>query len=423
MSAVLIIIPLIICFTIFKVLKTKISAGKKIDYSKISMISVITTVGAIIFGVGVTLLLTSNWSRMSSGIKVMLISSLVIIFYFEGYYFEHKNKAYPKAAKTFIILGILIFGADLFLINLVYNLKIGTDTLILLWSIGIIPFCLAFKERLVPIFYSLLIIVWGYTYASKIKTFNLWYILFFAFAIYLAYLYNSIVILVINIIGLICFYLSGIIGSKSGQTAYLLVFTLTIISILLYGAGELLKSGKHKKFEYVYKSFYLVLVNISLLVITFKEFNNSSILRLNSISYIVFIFSIAAAICIIIKLKKDNTYFKISLILPMWIILLQLLKLPIEIKVALNNILYPSFIIFSLVYSYLKRKNYIFIISLISFIIELISRYFDYFFNMLPHSVFLIIGGAVLLISGILLEKQRNYLANEKVKSVELKKV
>jgi uncharacterized membrane protein len=422
-NIVLLIIPLIMFYSLYKVLKTKIYSDKRIDFTKINMTSTITILGALIFGVGVILFLTSNWSKMPSGIKVMLISSLVIIFYFEGYYFEHKNKAYPKTVKTFIILGILIFGADLFLINFIYDLKIDRDILLLLWSIGVMPFCLAFREKLVSIFYSILIIVWNITYDSKIKTFNLWYLLFFAFAIYLAYRYDSPIILIINIMGLISFYMSGIIGSKSSETAYLIVFTLAILSILLYGIGELFKFNKDKKFKYIYKSFYVILINLSFLVITFKEFNQNSILRFDSISYIVFISTVAAAICMIIKLKNREIYFKVSLILPLWIIFLQLFKLPIDIKIALNNILFPAFIIWSLIYGYLKKKNYIFVISIITFIIELVSRYFDYFFNMLPHSVFIIIGGAGLLISGILLEKQKGFLEKKKLKIAELKKV
>jgi uncharacterized membrane protein len=46
-------------------------------------------------------------------------------------------------------------------------------------------------------------------------------------------------------------------------------------------------------------------------------------------------------------------------------------------------------------------------IGLLFFVLDVIARYFDFFWKLLPRSIFFIIGGIMLLLGGVILEKKR----------------
>jgi uncharacterized membrane protein len=46
-------------------------------------------------------------------------------------------------------------------------------------------------------------------------------------------------------------------------------------------------------------------------------------------------------------------------------------------------------------------------IGLLFFVLDVIARYFDVFWKLLPRSLFFIIGGLILLSGGVFLEKKR----------------
>ena len=52
-------------------------------------------------------------------------------------------------------------------------------------------------------------------------------------------------------------------------------------------------------------------------------------------------------------------------------------------------------------------------ISLLFFVIDVISRYFDFFWKLMPRSVFFMIGGVLLLAGGTFLERSRRKLLME----------
>ncbi len=71
------------------------------------------------------------------------------------------------------------------------------------------------------------------------------------------------------------------------------------------------------------------------------------------------------------------------------------------------NLVYAAMIVGIIVLGYIKRYNAYINIGILFFVLDVIARYFDFFWELLPRSIFFITGGIMLLAGGIFLEKKR----------------
>ena len=71
------------------------------------------------------------------------------------------------------------------------------------------------------------------------------------------------------------------------------------------------------------------------------------------------------------------------------------------------NMVFAFIIIGTIILGYIRRYPPYINIGLLFFVLDVFARYFDFFWKLLPRSLFFIIGGLMLLIGGVLLEKKR----------------
>jgi len=72
-----------------------------------------------------------------------------------------------------------------------------------------------------------------------------------------------------------------------------------------------------------------------------------------------------------------------------------------------SNIIFVLGVIGIIVLGYIRRYTAYINIGLLFFVLDVIARYFDFFWKLLPRSIFFIIGGIILLVGGVILEKKR----------------
>ena len=60
-----------------------------------------------------------------------------------------------------------------------------------------------------------------------------------------------------------------------------------------------------------------------------------------------------------------------------------------------------------IILGYLRRNRAYINLGLVFFVLEVIARYFDFFWKLMPRSLFFIGGGLLLMVGGIVLEKKR----------------
>ena len=135
------------------------SAAQK-EKSGNRFLSVISVLGSIFLGIGIIWIIASNWDGISDILKlIILIGSTVSLIYI-GYKIGFKKKNFPKTGHSLILLGAILFGASIVLINQIYNIEANGSFLIFLWLIGILPLVYIFQSSLITFLSCIVFCLW-----------------------------------------------------------------------------------------------------------------------------------------------------------------------------------------------------------------------------------------------------------------------
>ncbi|MDR7001260.1 DUF2157 domain-containing protein [Neobacillus niacini] len=111
---------------------------------KLSFTQTLLYVGSILIGVGILSFIASNWSEIGKTVKFLFILCLYLGCIFAGYKME---KSLPKTARSFYYLGVMVFGAGIFLIGQMFHFGGSFQGAFLWWSIGILPLAWVLRDK------------------------------------------------------------------------------------------------------------------------------------------------------------------------------------------------------------------------------------------------------------------------------------
>ncbi|WP_066069063.1 DUF2157 domain-containing protein [Neobacillus soli] len=137
-------------------------AGKATEIEEIyevQMLSFTKTllyVGSILIGAGILSFIASNWDEIGKTVKFLFILCLFIGCNFAGYKME---KNYPKTSKGLYYLGVLVFGAGIFLVEQMFHLGRSFQVAFLWWSLGILPLAWVLRDKWILLAASLFVFV------------------------------------------------------------------------------------------------------------------------------------------------------------------------------------------------------------------------------------------------------------------------
>ncbi|HEY4493652.1 MAG TPA: DUF2157 domain-containing protein [Candidatus Paceibacterota bacterium] len=361
------------------------SAFKK-DKSSNRFISALSTIGAILLGLGAILFVSSNWDVLTDVGKTAILVLATLGAYTLGYFMKYKWQNLPRTGGALIFLGALLFGATVFLLAQIYNVNAGNPTLVLIWLVGVLP--LVYSLASVPMagLSALLFYIW-----------------------IASYLWEH--------------------GSEFGPDLYRTPALYLVASIALFGFGALhYLSPKLHKVARAYRLFGLRLSLASLFVLTFEFFSSGANKgwfggyrgeAAYSGEFTIFfaIFAVLAILLSVVSLffnpaRADTNSFESSLALTLAALTTVFFFFPA------TSIIYS--VIFNLalagvgigtIYTGYRRED-MKVINAGAFWIALLilARYFDFFWDMLSTSVFFMVGGAILILGGIALERKRREL-------------
>jgi uncharacterized membrane protein len=330
-----------------------------------------STIGAILIGIGAILFVASNWEKIGNNFKVLLLVGSTVGIHYAGYRLKYEQQKYPRLGSALILLSALFFGASFFLIAQIYNINANNSTLVLVWIIGVFPLIYGYMSPPIAGLCSLLFYLWiGLLYLERTDLENL--------------------------ISMKDLYLI------SGIAVY---FTGT-----LHGLAE-----KAKYAEKTFKFLGLQAVLLSLFVYTFEiwEYKVEKIVPV--------IYAISGILLLAVLLSKPlrarpggfQADMSISIIaLLMAGITLTTIYIPAseEIYMVLFNVIFLGFLTMLLYTGYSTEDIEIVNTAMFWFILLIFARYFDFFWGLLPRSLFFMIGGLVLLVISVVLERKRREL-------------
>jgi uncharacterized membrane protein len=124
------------------------------------VIVTMSTVGAVLLGIGAILFVASNWQVMSNLMKVLTFAGATFGAYALGYFLAYQSRTSPKVGAALIFLGALLFGATIFLVAQIYHIQAHSHALLLWWLLGILPLVYVLRSLPVAGLAAVLAFVW-----------------------------------------------------------------------------------------------------------------------------------------------------------------------------------------------------------------------------------------------------------------------
>ncbi|KAB2951367.1 DUF2157 domain-containing protein [Heliorestis acidaminivorans] len=133
---------------------------KRYETSPGNSYSIILMLAGLLVGLGIILLIASNWEELSRSLRIFMILSFTVACYSLGYYLTYGRRNYPKTGIAFIFLGLLSYGAGIWLIGQMFHLSAYDATGLGLWFLGAIVMAHLTKHSLFFLF-ALLLLTWA----------------------------------------------------------------------------------------------------------------------------------------------------------------------------------------------------------------------------------------------------------------------
>lgn len=127
------------------------------EVKNVQFITVLAAIGALLIGLGVLTFVASNWMYLTKSVKLFIIILFLILVNTAGVFV---TREFPKTARSLHYIGILVFGAGIFLIEQMFNISINFNHSFLLWAIGTIVIGWYLKDAAILIFTSFLLFIY-----------------------------------------------------------------------------------------------------------------------------------------------------------------------------------------------------------------------------------------------------------------------
>ncbi len=386
------------------------------------LINTVISLGSILIGLGIILFIASNWQKIPKLSKVLIIFSAITLFHLASYYFRYIKDRYLGLSEGFLIIGSFAFGAGIWLIAQIYQIHYNFSAGILFWIIGILPIVFICRSWTVLSLSSLLSLIWLFSYQAyyyEREAYGVFLLL--AVLVWLSYYIKQRFSLFISI-AIVFYWIIHFWMIKCENLAYaglsaqiMLVSVLSFFGFLLYALG--MQHEKLKNFNifaFLYKFIGVLIICISAYSLTFSHhYDNYIGLGCKPVFNILLVFFVLLPLALLHKMSKaeDPNDAKESGYVLMLLCVSALgmclgLTFPKTTSWFYNLALLLN--IFVLMYlSFLRHSEGVFRLIIIIFFIDVLSRYFDTLWKMMPRSLLFMLGGVILIVGSILADNAR----------------
>ncbi|MFH1857833.1 MAG: DUF2157 domain-containing protein [Candidatus Omnitrophota bacterium] len=385
--------------------------------------------GAILVGLGILLFIASNWQYLGKIFKVGLVFFFILGFDLLGYYFRFERKNDQKLGEALLFLGAISFGAGVWLIAQIFQIPYNYANGLLFWMLGIFPLAFLLRSKIILVLASLLLPIWlGVVIAETPLRIVYPFFLLLAVVIYLTYRERQRISLFISIGSVyvwLMHYLFVKCDSFGGPSAagYSLLCTHLFIAYgcLLYGLGVFHSRTKlYAGFSAtVYKLSGILAILLSNYSVTFvhhfPELSAGKVYfpPISLLSYLFYVLSGVVLVRSLLSPQSEDEKKEAEIVYA--ILLLQVFGMHLgafsaSVLSAFYNLLLFGSILAFLYLGYLLREELIFRLALYAFALDVLTRYFDTFWKILPRSIFFTFGGLLLIFGGIYMERKRKLI-------------
>lgn len=98
-------------------------------------IMIVLTVGALFVGAGIFSFVASNWDELSQAMRVLILFATHLGFLAAGWYLVSRGD-YQKTGQALLFAATLVYGANIFLLAQIFNIRGNWPDGFLLWMLG-----------------------------------------------------------------------------------------------------------------------------------------------------------------------------------------------------------------------------------------------------------------------------------------------
>jgi uncharacterized membrane protein len=345
------------------------------------LITALSVLGSVLAGVGVILFVAANWSAIPAGGKLVIIFLPMAASYGLGYLLRYERGDFPRVGAGLILLGALIFGAGIFLIAQIYHLPVHFANGPLVWGLGVLPLAYLLRFKTLLSLSLIVLLIWlGMETHSWLSP--------------------------------EAFEPSGPIPGESK-----FVSLYFIAGLALWGLG-LMHRG-HESFQKISGPYFVLGMLCTFgtgFLFTFDLYGGRFgipvlwpfYLALSGL-FLLSLFGLALSYDKPAAWVWEMVFLLVLLGLALYMSLLfdGLPGMRHRDYVLAANLIFVLAVLIVLFLGYVREFPVYVNIALLFFVLDLVVRYFDFFWELLPRSLFFIIGGFFLLTGGVLLERKR----------------
>lgn len=336
-------------------------------------IQVLSIVWAILVWLGIILWIGANREVMSDLVKTILLIGIMIALYALGFKFYYQG-TYVKTWYALVLLGALVFGANIFLLGQIYNVGWTYYDAFGIWMIGLLP---------------------------------------------LIYMTGHLSLLILGFVVFYSYFISYFTETEILPFWGVLLF-FSGVGLTLYSLARLHTATLYDKFPSTFRIFSIITTFSSFFLFTFSDLTREileypdSYISLWPLAVIAVLVIVSRIVHYILN-KNSMThlaYLVHSLVLiGLWLIFGWAGYWDFHTLLMVFINLYFMAMIFYHIRSGIKENHNASVnIAIIACIVFIIAKYFDRFYTQMDKAIFFIIGGILLLVSSTLLEKRRQRL-------------
>lgn len=214
-----------------------------------SFARIVTGLAALCLAAGIILFYAANWRKMPPALKLVQVFALLLTVYGSAFFFLDPKRQKPLIGSVMLILGIISYGAGIFLVAQIYHISSHPANGMLAWALGALVMSLIAKERYACYLSAGLFFIW-----------NIWEVFFFGAAGYTFIIPLCVITLfllwindmkgIIIAAALVCWYIFQISFywifnyAESGWKAYLFVCLFVVIGGGFHALSAFLRSQK-----------------------------------------------------------------------------------------------------------------------------------------------------------------------------------
>ncbi len=343
-------------------------------------VTILINLGAIILAAGLIIFFASNWIEFGRAAKIASLFVLTLFFYLVGFELTQEGRwNFPKLGLALVFLGCVMFGVDILLLALIYDLTAEHA-----WS---------------------LLMDWAVWLA-------------------IAYLVRSRLILFLGLLGVVSWFGAEVGYLWGGYWIYLgRPFHFLGLGACLLAVSGIQAWRGQRSFAAPYTLVGLLLIYLSSLILSifdvqkgFRAVEWNAPVAVWLMLYGPYLLALGALYCIHVRWQQTSLSDPPVLTV---LFLLALMLLSSIIAWAPGHrefwfILLLTLLTSAGIYLGIAWESAVFLnTSIVFFAVNVYTRFYEYFWDAMPKSLFFIIGGATLIAGGVWVERVRRRLVRQ----------